>query len=248
MLQDMQLCGHQERTQEAYHRAVRQLAAYTRLSPDKISEEQLRRYFLYIKNEKNFAPGSLRIAYSGIRFFYTHTVRRDWEILRKLRVPKQRKLPTVLSVTEVRQLLDTVKKPRYRAILVTAYSLGLRSEEARHLQVRDIDSQRMLVHVHRGKGAKDRYVPLPDKTLATLSEHWATHRNPTWLFPAGSRDPQKPASADRPISASTLRSCLLRVVKQLAWTKTGICLHTNTRPRPGSNTKPRACCRAPTSC
>ena len=162
MLQDMQLAGHQERTQASYLWAVRQLAAYTGLSPDKITEEQLRQYFLYLRNEKNFAGGSLGIVYSAIRFFYTHTVRRDWETLRNLRVAKERKLPAVLSVSQVRQLLEAVKKPRYRTFFLTVYSLGLRSQEARHLQVGDIDNQRMLVHVHGGKGSKDRYVPLPE--------------------------------------------------------------------------------------
>jgi integrase/recombinase XerD len=226
MLQDMQLAGMQVRTQEAYLWAVRQLAAYTGLSPDKISEEQLRQFFLYLRNEKNSARGSLCVAYSAIRFFYTRTIRRDWETLRNIRLTKERKLPTVLSVGEVRQLLKAVKKPRHRAFLMTVYSLGLRSEEATHLQVGDIDSQRMLVHIHRGKGAKDRYVPLPDKTLATLRDYWATHRNPTWLFPAPGKRPQDAASADRVTSGSGIRACLKRIVAELGWRKTGICIHT----------------------
>src|SRR5262245_7883196 len=147
MLQDLQLAGHGERTQEAYLRAVRQLAAYTHLSPDQISEEQLRQYFLYLKNHKSFAPGSLKVAYNGIRFFYIHTVRRDWETLRNLRVPKQRKLPAVMSIAEVRQLIKAVETPHNQAFFVTTYSLGLRLQEALHLQVGDIDSRRMLVHV-----------------------------------------------------------------------------------------------------
>lgn len=226
MLQDMQLRGHSVRTQEGYLRAVRDLAAFTGLSPDKITEEQLRQYFLYIKNEKEFARGSLSVAYSGIRFFYRYTVRRNWPTLENLRVPKERKLPTVLSLAEVRQLLETIKKPRFRAFFGALYSLGLRSEEGRHLQVGDIDSQRMLVHVHLGKGAKDRYVPLPQKTLAMLREYWATHRNRTWLFPGKERDCQQAGREDQPMSASSARSCLLRAVEQLCLAKTGICIHT----------------------
>jgi site-specific recombinase XerD len=226
MLQDMQLAGFQERTQEAYLWAVRQLAAYTCLSPDKITEEQLRQFFLHLRNEKNSARGTLSIVYSAIRFFYTHTVHRDWETLRNLRVTKERKLPAVLSVAQVRQLLESVKKLRHRAFFVTVYSLGLRSQEARHLQVGDIDSQRMLVHVHRGKGAKDRYVPLPDKTLVTLRDYWATHRNPTWLFPTLGRYPEDAANADRVTSDSGVRACLRRIVAELGWEKSGICIHT----------------------
>lgn len=223
MLQDMQLAGFTERTQQAYLWAVRQLASYTKLSPDKITEQQLRQFFLYLRNEKNSARGTLSIAYSAIRFFYSRTVPRKWETLRNLRVMKERKLPAVLSVSQVRQLLESIQKPRHRAFFVTVYSLGLRSQEATHLQVGDIDSQRMVVHVHRGKGAKDRYVPLPVKTLATLRDYWATHRNPTWLFPGRAPDA---ATADRVISDAGARTCLRRIVEQLGWAKRGICIHT----------------------
>lgn len=226
MLQDMQLAGLSPRTQQVYLWAVRQLAKYTGLSPDKISEEQLRQYFLYLRNEKNFARGSLSISYCAIRFFYSHTVRRNWATLRNLRVMKERKLPAVLSVSEVQQLLAAIKKLRHRTLLFTVYSLGLRSEEARHLQIGDIQSQRMLVHVHRGKGAKDRYVPLPEKTLIVLREYWATHRNPRWVFPAHGRDSKQAGTTDRPVSVSGVRKCLLRIVEQLGWTKRSICIHT----------------------
>jgi site-specific recombinase XerD len=226
MLQDLQLAGHGERTQEAYLRAVRQLAAYTHLPPDQITEEQLRTYFLYLKNQKGFAPGSLKIAYNGIRFFYTHTVHRDWDTLRNLRVPKQRKLPAVMSIAEVRQLIAAVQTPHNRAFFLTTYSLGLRLQEALHLQVGDIDSRRMLVHVHRGKGAKDRYVPLPVKTLEVLRQYWATHRNMTWLFPATGRDHKEAATADRPMNPTSVQGCIKRVVAQLGWAKRGVCIHT----------------------
>jgi site-specific recombinase XerD len=226
MLQDMQLAGFGERTQEAYWRAVRQLAKFTRTLPDRITEEQLRQYFLHLRNEKQFAPGSLKIAYSGIRFFYSHSVRRDWETFRKLRVPKQRQLPAVLSLSEVRQLLAAVTTPHNRAFLLTTYSLGLRLQEALFLQVGDIDSGRMLVHVHRGKGAKDRYIPLPLKTLEVLREFWKTHRHPTWLFPATGRDHQQAATAQRPMSESSVQGCLKRVWQQLGWPKRGVSIHT----------------------
>lgn len=166
------------------------------------------------------------MAYNGIKFFYTRTVPRDWETLKNIRVPNQRKLPTVLSVPEVRQLLDAVRTPHNRAFFATTYSLGLRLQEALHLQVGDIDSSRMLIHVPRGKGAQDRYVPLPVATLHILRAYWATHRNRTWLFPATGRNQQEAATADRPMSDSSVQGCLRKVVAQLGWTKTGVCLHT----------------------
>ena len=115
MLEELQLAGHAERTREAYLRAVSQLAAQTRTAPDQITEEQLRQYLLLLRNEKEFAVGSRKVAFSGIQFFYRHVVKRDWETLQKLRVPKQRKLPAVLSRDEVQQLLAAIKTPHQRS-------------------------------------------------------------------------------------------------------------------------------------
>jgi site-specific recombinase XerD len=181
---------------------------------------------LHLKNEKQFAPGSLKIAYNGIRFFYTHTVLRDWATLHKLRVPQQRKLPAVLALSEVGQFMDAVETRHNHDFFWTVYSLGLRLQEGLNLQPGDIDSRRMLVHVHRGKGARDRYVPLPEKTLAVLREYWKTHRNPTWLFPATGRDHQQAATADRPMSTTSVQGCMKRVVEQLGWKKRGVSIHT----------------------
>src|SRR6516165_4645647 len=108
MLQDLQLAGLSARTQEAYLRAVRQLADYFHTPPDRLSEPQVRDYFLHLKNDRKFASASLAIAYSGIKFFYSHTAPRDWTTLKKLRVRRDKRLPDVLSVDEVRRLIDAV--------------------------------------------------------------------------------------------------------------------------------------------
>ena len=158
MLHDLQLAGLSERTQEAYLRSVRQLADHFHTPPDRLTEPQLRDYFLHLKNDRHFASASLGIAYSGIKFFYSHTCPRDWPTLKRLRVPREKRLPDVLSVDEVRRLIATVRTPHNRTYFGTVYSLGLRLGEGLHLQVGDIDSARMMVQVHRGKGAKDRFV------------------------------------------------------------------------------------------
>jgi site-specific recombinase XerD len=225
MRQDLQLSGRGERTQEAYLRAVRQLAVHFGQSPDQLNEEQVREYFLYLKNKKQFAPSSLIIAYCGIKFFYTHTVPRNWETLQKLRVQRRKSLPDVLTIEEVRRLIDAVRTLHNKTYLWTLYSLGLRLQEGLHLQVGDIDSQRMLVHVHRGKGAKDRFVPLPPRTLTMLREYWATHRNPVWLFPATGRDQRQGATATQPMAKASVQGALRRVVLQLKFRKS-IHVHT----------------------
>lgn len=225
MISDLQLGGLSERTQEAYVRAVRQLADHFHLPPDQLSEAQVREYFLFLKNEKRFAPPSLKIAFSGIKFFYTHTVPREWQTLEKLRVKRHKTLPDVLTTDEVRTLIEAVRTLHNKTYLWTVYSLGLRLGEGLHLQVGDIDAKRMMVHVHRGKGAKDRYIPLPPKTLVMLREYWATHRNPLWLFPATGRDQRQGATATRPMAKASVQGALRRVVVQLGLKK-AIHMHT----------------------
>ena len=187
MHQDLQLAGLAEGTQKAYLRAVKRYAAHFNKPPDQISEQEFREYLLYLKNQRRYSATSLKVAASGILFFYTHTAPRDWPTFKTLCIPRPRSLPDVLSIDEVRRLIDAVRTPHNKAFFWTVYSLGLRLQEALNLQVGDIDSGRMVVHVHRGKGAKDRYVPLPPRTLTVLRRYWATHRNPVWLFPADGR-------------------------------------------------------------
>jgi integrase len=125
----------------------------------------------------------------------------------------------VLSVDEVRLLIDAVRTHHNRAYFWTVYSLGLRLGEGLHPQVGDIDSARLLIHVHRGKGAKGRYVPLPTSTLKVLREYWVTHRYPHWLFPATGRDHQQAAHATGPMDKSSVQGAMRRVVQELKFQK-----------------------------
>jgi len=225
MHQDLQLAGMSEGTQDVYLRAVRRLAVHYDTPPDVLNEAQVREYLLHLKNDRMYASSTLGIAYSAIKFFYSHTAPRDWPTLQRIRVQKEKKLPDVLSIDEVRQLIGAVRKLRYRTYFSTVYSLGLRRNEGLHLQVRDIDSARMLVHVHRGKGAKDRFVPLPARTLALLREYWVTHRNPVWLFPDIGSDQRQAVSSDRPMSKDGVQHAMQRVVHQLGIRK-AVSIHT----------------------
>lgn len=226
MLHDMQLAGLGERTHESYLRAVRKFAQWLKKSPGVATEDDLRRYLLFIKNDQQWEANSLRVAYSGLKFFYTHTCPRAWPTLTKLRVHKQLKLPTVLTVAEVDQLMAAIRKPALHCFFWTVYSLGLRLQEALHLQVSDIDAGRMLVHVRRGKGHKDRLIPLTAKALALLRAHWTTHRHPLWLFPCEGRDHRQASTAQRPIGLTTVQGCIKKVVDELGWAKRGVSTHT----------------------
>ena len=158
MVATLQLNGKGERTQQAYTRSVRMLSQFYDKTPDLISEPELQEYFLHRKNVNHWSPKTLRICYCGIRFFYVNVLERNWHILSILRAQNEHRLPAVLSVEEVRSLLAHVKTFHNHVYLFTVYSCGLRLQEGLHLEVSDIDSECMMIHVHRGKGAKDRYI------------------------------------------------------------------------------------------
>lgn len=184
MIEDMQLWGLSEQTQVRYVIAVRLLAEYYGKSPANLTEEELRQYFLYLKNEKKYARSTCTIAICAIKFLYEHTLHQQWPTLTQIRPPREQKLPVILSRPEVQQILGCLRRPQYRACLTTIYSCGLRLREGTQLQVSQIDSGRMRLRVQRGKGNQDRDVPLPQRTLELLRTYWVTHRHPVWLFPA----------------------------------------------------------------
>ncbi len=214
MIECLQLRGLSERTQESYVRAVRQLAEHYHKSPDLITEEELRQYFLYIKNVKHYSRSTATIAICGIKFFYERTLEKDWTTFSLVRPAPEKKLPVILSLAEVRQILGRVRLPRYKVCLTTIYSCGLRLQEGTHLQVADIDSARLMIHVRHGKGAKDRYVPLPQRTLQLLRQYWVTHRNPLLLFPAEGRDHIDLAQATEPMSKSSVQDAFHAALKK----------------------------------
>jgi integrase/recombinase XerD len=219
MGEDLHLGGMSERTHAGYLRAVRQLADYCKASPDKITEDQLRRYFLYLKNEKKFAYGSLRVAFSGIKFFYTRTCKQNWETLAQMKLQNVKSLPEVLTIRQVHQIIDSATTPRIAVYFWTVYSLGLRLQEGLNLQVGDIDGERMMVHVHRGKGAKDRYVPLPSETLQQLRAYWVTHRHKRLLFPADGRNHQGISTASTPMSMTAVQGAMKKITKEIDFGK-----------------------------
>lgn len=215
MIDDMKLRGLSTSTQVSYLYAVSRLAKYYGCSPELISEEQLRAYFLYLKDVRKFTRSSITLAICAIKFLYGWSLGRKWPVFEIVRPARERKLPVVLSRDEVRRILRCVRISDYRACLTTIYSCGLRLSEAVRLEVPDVDSSRMQLHVH-GKGGKDRYVPLPERTLALLREHWSTHRSPRWLFPTPSSAGPQPATdgEQRPIHPSTLQRAFRLALRQ----------------------------------
>jgi site-specific recombinase XerD len=215
--EDLKLTGKSNRTIDIYEKHLQKIERYYNKSPEQINEEEMRRYLIAMKDEKQYSESFFKQAISAFRFFYGHILERaDWKTLKFIKPQKERRLPDVLSREEVKLILSHVRVPRQKAFLFTLYSLGLRLSEGLNLCVGDIDSSsRMLVHVRAGKGKKDRYVPLSQATLDVLRKHWATHRHPRLLFPAPGRGENRSPVALRPMPLQSVQNVLRLVVKEV---------------------------------
>ncbi len=211
MIEDLQLKGYSPTTREAYLMAVQKLAGHYHKSPAQINEEELRAYFLHLTQVEHCAQGTLKIAVAGIKFCFAITLQRHWPALGLIRAFKEKKLPVVLSRIEVRTLLNCVKALVYRICLITIYACGLRISEGVALQIGDVDGQRKVLRV-RGKGNKDRQVPLAEPTLESLRAFWKLHRSEPWLFPA--RMQPRSTREEGPVSADNLRLAFAAALEQ----------------------------------
>lgn len=210
------------RTRGEYLRYLRKLAAHCGKDPASLQEHEARAYLLYLKEQKHYAPSSMRIAAAALRFFYHEVLGHAWRLFDLVRSPDKQTLPIVLSREEVRRVLGAIREERFQVAFQLIYSCGLRVGEAVALEVRDIHRAQGRIHVREGKGGKDRFVPLPPFMYARLRAFWPTHRHPRLLFPAVGRGWReravvRTAQADRPMSVSSLQHCF-----RLACARAGI--------------------------
>jgi site-specific recombinase XerD len=223
LIEDLQLAGKAKRTVYGYVRAVRKLADFCQQPPHRIDESDLRGFLLHQIVERQVAAGTQSVLLSGIKFFFRSTCPRDWGVLENTKLNYIKSLPEVITQPQVFQIIDACRTRRMKTFIWTTYTLGLRIGEAVHLQAGDLDSQRMMVHIHRGKGAKDRYVPLPQTTLAALREFWKSHRHPRFLFPAEGRDHRDGSTSTSPMSISTVQSAFKKITRQCNFGKKVSC-------------------------
>jgi len=222
----LKLNGKGERTQEAYARHVRKLIEFYHKDPDQISEEELKKYFIHRQDINKWQPNTMRICYCAIKFFYLHVVQRDWHIFKVLKARTERRLPAVLTREEIDRIFSKINTFHNYVFHSTIYSCGLRLQEGLFLQTSDIDGVRKLIHVHRGKGAKDRYVPLPDDTLNLLRRYWVTHRNKKLIFPALGRGHNLGPVSNTPMAIDSVQGAF-RIAKYKAdITKRRVSIHT----------------------
>jgi len=219
MIRAMDLRNLSDHSQRAYLTAVKGLSKHYQKSPEKITDEQIEDYLLYLKNEKGKAPNSCLVVLSGLRFFYKNVLEKETSI--DFSLPKKpRKLPTVLTQEQIRKIICVPKNLKHRLILMTAYSAGLRAGEVRKLQPGHIDSERMLIKVVDGKGRKDRYTMLSVKLLAELRHYYRKQRPQTYLFPSSFKKRQ-----DKPLSYEAVR-CIYEKARKEVGVKSGEGLHT----------------------
>lgn len=181
MLEDMQLHGLSERTQQSYVWAVRGLADYYHRSPAELAEEEIRQFFLHLIDTRKVAKSTVTVYLSGIKFFFEKTLGKTMPVFDLVRPRRRKKLPAVLTIEEIKNILSLIRSPTIKMLLLMTYGCGLRLSEATHLKVADVDMSRMQVKV-TGKGGKDRYVPLAQRSKQLLALYLNEHRPVKYLF------------------------------------------------------------------
>lgn len=202
-LNHLTLQGKRPATIDAYSRAVRRITEFYDCPPDNLSLTQLKAYFLGLIRTHSWS--TVKLDRNGLQFFYRHTLNKQWEWLDIVRPPKVKRLPDILSVSELSKLINRTRQLRYQTLFFTLYSLGLRLGEGLSLTVSDIDSAQHQVHVRDAKGGKDRLVPLPERTLQALRAYWTHHRHLSLLFPG------KGKLAGRPMDRGGVQKALKQV-------------------------------------
>jgi len=180
-LKTLKLQGKAQKTIDAYSRAIRRVRDYFDCCPDKLKPSQLQDYFADLVETHSWS--TVKVDRLGLQHFWKFVLKKDWSWVDIVKPPQVKSIPDILTLTEIEKLIGATGKLRYRVFLLTTYSMGLRLGETLSLQVGDIDAERKLVHIRRGKGHKDRLVPLPDLALMGLRELWSKHRHPELLFP-----------------------------------------------------------------
>ena len=221
-------------TKKEYVRYVRRLADHFQGDPATLHEDQLREYFLFLRQDKHFSGSALSIGKAAFQlFFREHLGHHDWKVFADLVIRRGQPLPLVLGREDVQRVLDGLREDRFRTCLRLIYHCGLRVGEAVRIKVTDIHAAQLRLHIRQGKGGKDRFVPLTARMIGELRAFWKTHRNPIWLFPAPGR-PWRERSVDRNAVLGRATTCMsvsaVQNAFRLARAQSGIhpqsCVHT----------------------
>ena len=210
MLDELQRRNYSPNPVRSYIHAVEDFSKYFHRSPERLGPSHIREYQVHLFRDRKLSPVTIQSRCAALRFLFVKALRRPY-LLDKIPFPKRpKKLPTVLSPEEVARLIDSARNLMHRTMLMTLYATGLRRAELCHLKVSDIDSERMVIHVHQGKGSRDRDVLLTPKLLETLREYWRWMKPKTYLFPGTVKNWR----ADVPINEKNVWRAVAEAAKQ----------------------------------
>ncbi|MCB2341116.1 tyrosine-type recombinase/integrase [Clostridium estertheticum] len=203
MKMDMELKGYSPKTIKNYIGHVSNFAKYYNKSPELLREKEIREYLHYCITERKLREGTVNYINASLKFFYTKTLNRYWNMDKIFRIKEPRRLPAILSPEEVKSIFDATENLKHKAILMTIYSAGLRVSEVCNLKITDIDSKNMQILIKEGKGKKDRYSLLSNANLEILREYWKRYHPTEYLFSGRYRtDAITPRSVQRVMEKS----------------------------------------------
>lgn len=218
------------RTRQTYLNWLRQLARHCDPRPPQdLGESEVLDFLISLRTARGLKDSTINQAVCALRTFYRDHHERDWQGWKKIRIRREEPLPNILAREEVGKLLAAVEQGRFRAIFTVMYHCGLRLSEATHLKPGHIDGKRRMLRVVKGKGGKDREVPVTDALLDRLREFWKAHRNREWLFPGVGRrwktsqftKAQAMGRCPKPMSNASVQNAMRMTVVSLGWKKGG---------------------------
>lgn len=210
------------RTRHSYYRQMRLVHEFCACDPSNITEELYRNYILHVKTKKLWKPKTIRQAAAAARLFFIEMLgHEDWKVFSQIRTKDHEQLPNVITRDEVKCLLNSIRLRRYRTPIKLIYCCGLRLSECLSLTIHDINAKDGKLWIRKGKGSKDRMVPIAQAMIKDLRRYWKFHRHPLLIFPnsgRGDSDPQKTAArmhkAERPMPISSLQRLMVAARKE----------------------------------
>ncbi len=226
----LRLKGLQPKTIDAYSRAIRRIGQYFNHDLDNLSFDQLTDYFTDLLDSHSWS--AVKLDLYGLKFFYTHVLKKEWVDIPMVKAPKTSRIPDILTIKQLHGLFEATNRLSYKVFFFVTYSMGLRLGESLRLQVGDIDGSKMKVHIRDAKGNKDRLVPLPHNTLNVLRHFWNVHKHPTFIFPNRKRGLKNAHLVDSPLDRGGVQSAMKKVVTELGIKKRSLAIHCATALQP----------------
>ena len=210
--QALRLQRKRDRTIETYCQYLWKVAKHFNRCPDDLSAEELKSYFSWMLSR--YAPNTVNVQVASLVFLHRYVLNREVEWGKIIKQKSPMSLPDIPTKEEVRFLINSVRKVRYRIFLLVVYSLGLRTTEGLKLEVGDVDGSQHRVHIRNSKGGKDRYVVLPELTLQALRRFWTTHRHPRLLFPSPVFDAARSRRSEAYMDASSIQAAFRATIRE----------------------------------